>query len=307
MFCFSRPADPAGQSPTPAAAAPGAGPAAAAPASEPAPAGPEETTPPACGPGAVAHCPCADAEVTSETVMTEPADRARTQIGVGERVRVTYSLGAAAWTLAGDGSLSSENGATVTYTAPNAAAEVTLTATGSGCSVSISFTIVEPSAVRMFRHLNDPTRVRHTQNFPDIGFRANIFLAPANVNFHRVQFLELECPCTATGVYACHNGAGHGPNANGLGATTHVQGSMGTHMAAVDNIYSGHCGAAWAAPQTGSEHFAIPWRWRVGASGAFRRLATVHQRINADAGGRLTASKAGASVSCLATDPNSNP
>ncbi|MDD5295538.1 MAG: hypothetical protein PHU46_01390 [Rhodocyclaceae bacterium] len=245
--------------------------------------------------GAVMPCPCAGATITSQTVMTQPPNRARTRLGVGERVRVTYSLGAATWTKAGDGNLSSASGATITFTAPNAAGTTTLTATGGGCSATIAFTIVAPGSVHMTRL--HPHQVEHNQTYANVGMLTNIFLAPDDVNFYRVQFLELEIACTADGVYACQNGHGHGPNPNGLGATTQVVSGKGTKMDANDHVYSGCCPtpcAPWVAPQTGREHFAIPWQWRVGAAGAWHTLTTVHQRVHCDATGGLTASKAGA-------------
>ena len=319
MWCFSDPQDPA-------PAAPGAG----APPSTPAPTGanggalalppggggggggsgpapPAATPPAAAGPGAVAPCPCASAEVTSEMVMAEPPDRARTRMAVGERVRVTYSLGAAEWTQAGDGDLSSTSGATVTLTAPSRGGSVTLTATGCGCSAAITFTIVEPSAVHMVKKFTSAARVEHTLSMPDVGMFTNIFFAPADVNFHRVQWIELEIVCTASGVHACNNNSGHFPNAAALSMTTHVQAGVGTYADAFDHVYSGHCGVAWAAPQTGAMHWPIPWRWRVGGAGAFRALATAHQRINVDAAGLCTATKAGAHVSVLATAATSAP
>jgi hypothetical protein len=172
----------------------------AAPGNPGAPSAPSIPATPAapsqCGPNSVTPCPCAGATVTSEMVMEEPADRARTRMGVGERVRVTYSLGAADWTITGDGELSSPSGATVTYTAPNTAGTVTLTATGAGCSASLSFTIVEPSGVRMIKKFTSAARVEHTVNMPDAGMLTNIFFAPTDVNFHRVQSIELEVMCT---------------------------------------------------------------------------------------------------------------
>jgi hypothetical protein len=238
-------------------------------------------------------------------VMEEPPDRARTKMAVGERVRVTYSLGAATWTAAGGGTFSATEGATVTFTAPNTAGSVTLTATGGGCTQTITFTVVEPNGVRMHKKFN-AGHIQHTANMPDIGTLCNIFLAPADVNFHRVQFLELEIGQTATGVYACLNGSGHGPNPNGLGATTHVNAGVGTFMAATDHVYSGHCGVAYVAGTTGTEHFAIPWQWRVGGAGAFKTFTTAHQRVNCSNVGLCTITKAGAQASVLfsaATSP----
>jgi hypothetical protein len=235
--------------------------------------------------------------------MTEPANRARTRLGVGERVRVTYSLGAATWTKAGDGDLSSASGATITFTAPNTAGTTTLTATGSGCSKNIAFTIVAPNSVHMTRL--HPHQVEHNQTYANIGMLTNIYLGPDDVNFHNVQFLEMEIGCTADGVYACQNGQGHHPNANGLGATTHVAAGNGTAMNANDHVYSGCCPnpcVPWVAPQTGREHWPIPWKWRVGAAGAWNNLTTVDQRVACEASGRLTADKAGAQAQAQVGD-----
>jgi hypothetical protein len=259
------------------------------------------------GPGAVAPCPCTSATVTSEMVMEEPADRTRTRMGVGERVRVTYSIGAGDWAISGDGTLSQTNGQTVTFTAPGRGGSVTLTATGGGCSASITFTIVEPQSVHQIKKFTSAARVEHTLNMPDVGMFTNIFFGPDDVNFHWTQFLEDEVMSTSTGVWSCLNNSGHHPNANGLGFTTHVQAGMGTYADAMDHLYSGHCGIPWSAPQTGTELWPIPWRWRVGTSGAFHALTTVNQRVNCDAAGSCTISKAGATVSVLATAATSSP
>ena len=257
-------------------------------------------------PGATTQCPCSSAQVTSETVMEEPPDRARTRLGVGEKVRVSYSLGSATWTIAGKGSLSSDSGATVTYTAPKQAGSVTLTATGCDCSASITFTIVEPNAVNMFKRYLDPKRVQHNQNYPDSGMYINVFLAPADVNFHKVQYLELEIGCDASGVYICLNGQGHNPDPNGAGATTHVQSGMGTWMSGMDQIYSSDCGV-WTAPDTGDEHLAIPWQWKIDDADTWKTFTTVHQRVNCDATGNLTSTKAGAIATVMVTDATSAP
>jgi hypothetical protein len=227
--------------------------------------------------------------------MTEPANRARTRLGVGERVRVTYSLGAATWTKAGDGDMSSTSGATITFTAPNTAGTTTLTATGSGCTKDIAFTIVAPASVHMTRL--HPGQVEHNQTYANIGMLTNIYLGPEDVNFHRVETLEEDVACIANGVYACRNGDGHHPNPDGLPALTEVVAGRGTKMYGRDHIYSGCCPdpcSPWVAPQTGSEHYPIPWKWRVGTAGAWNDLTTVDHRIGCEAAGRLTADKAGA-------------
>jgi len=322
MWCFSTPADPG---PAATAASPSAD-AAAADGGEPtAVAAPEttavagadttdsdsdpgsagSTSPPAdapvtCGPNAITPCPCAGAVVTSQTVMQEPPDRARTRIAVGERVELTYSLGTAAWAPADR--LSAANGVSVTFTAPDSAGSVTLTATGGGCSASITLTIVEPDAVHMIKRFSNPVRVGHIQNTLSMVFTTNVFVAPTDVNFHRIQILELEAFATASGVLATSAGLGHNPNANGTGFTTHVQAGMGTFLAAHDTVGFRNP-TPWSAPQTGDMLIAIPWRWRVGGAGAFKRLRTVNQRFNVSAAGLITGTKAGARASVHFADP----
>ncbi|MFN7920222.1 MAG: hypothetical protein U0Q16_09005 [Bryobacteraceae bacterium] len=224
--------------------------------------------------------------------MTEPANRARTRLGVGERVSLTFSLGSATWSGVPASDLSSTSGATVVYTAPETAQSVTITATGGGCTASISFQIVQPNAVVMTPRY--PGKVQHTQNYPDVGMYTKIFLMPDDVNFHRVEFLEDDVPMVGNGVYSCHNGSGHHPNPNGLGATTHVSAGQGTEMNANDHVYSGHCGSTWSSPDTGSEHFPIPWKYRVVGKAAWRAIQTVDHRISCASNGLLTATKAGA-------------
>lgn len=307
MWCFSSPSDPGpaaapagtgpadGSAPTPGAGA-SAGAGAGAGGGDNAAAGGA----PACGPSAVTPCRCAGAAVTSQMVMQEPPDRARIRMAVGERVELTYSLGAAAWAPA-DG-LSADHGASVTFTAPDAAGSVTITATGGGCSASITLTIVEPEAVHMIKRFSNANRVNHIHDSLTLTFTTNVFVAPEDVNFHRIQILENEAFATASGVLAANGGLGHNPNPNGTGFTTHVQAGMGTFLSAHDTVGISNPGA-WLAPQTGALLIAIPWRWRVGNSGAFRRLRTVDQRFSVSTAGLITGTKAGARGSVNFADP----
>jgi hypothetical protein len=188
----------------------------------------------------------------------------------------------------------------VTYTAPDTAQSVTISATGGGCTATITFQIVQPTSVAMEPQY--PGKAEHTQDYPDVGLRTNIYLGPDDVNFNRVEFLELEIGCIADGVYACQNGSGHGPNPNGLGATTNVTAGKGTAMNANDHVYSGHCGRTWSRPDLGTEHFPIPWQFRVVGTTTWIAIQTVDQRVNCAANGLLTASKAGAWASIGAGD-----
>jgi hypothetical protein len=222
--------------------------------------------------------------------MTQPPNRARLDIGVGERVRVTFSLGEANWTLAGEGFLSSDTGATITYRAPSTAQTVTLTATGGGCTQTISFNIIAPTGVKM-RRLD----ILHRQNTVSIGMHTDIFILPDTVNFHAIDVREVDAPLVASGVFAPLAGSGHihqPPSGVGsaVSATTTWRAGFGTRIDAQDSIVLGFLRNPPAAA-VGRGEWTIPWQYAL-HGGTFRRFATVHQVHTCDAAGNLKATKA---------------
>lgn len=290
MSCCSSPDDPArpagpdpAADPTPPPADPGGGAGSDTPSEEPPP-----STDPVTPPEPVA--PCVTCEITSETVMTQPPDRARTDIGVGERVRVTFSLGEADWTLAGDGFLSSPTGQTIVYRAPSRAQTVTLTATGGGCTATKTFNIIAPNAVRMRRR-----DTLHRLNTVSIGMHTDIFILPDTVNFHAIDIREVDAALAASGVFAPLAGRGHIRNPpSGVGsavsALTTVTPGFGTKIDGIDNIILGFLVTPPAAA-VGRGEWTIPWEYAL-HGGTFRRFHTVHQVHSCDAAGNLRASKA---------------
>jgi hypothetical protein len=230
--------------------------------------------------------------------MTQPANRARTDIGVGERVNVTFSLGEATWSLAGDGFLSSTTGATIVYRAPSRAQSVTLTATGGGCTATITFNIIAPTGVRMER-----IDTLHQQNKPNIGMHTRIFILPDTVNFHNIQVKELEVNGHASGIYSCKEGAPHGASPDPADATTTVRAGFGTRIDGDDTIFSGFCAASPNAG-VGNSSWAIPWQYAL-RGGTFRPITTVNQLHSCDAAGALRASKARAVVTANIGDASS--
>jgi hypothetical protein len=221
---------------------------------------------------------------------------------VGEEVALTFSEGNANWSVSGNGRLSvlqGGAGSSVSYFAPDTASTDTITAKGAGCTAEITFTIVPPSSVHQVR----VTAVEHSQGFPDIGMRTEIYLGPDNVSFYNTQFHELEVGAAASGVYSCLNGSGHHPNPNPLPATTTVTGGLGTKMAAQDHCYSGHCGKPGFFTNSGSEQFDIPWEYQVGSSGKFYPIATATQLSTCLPSGALSISKAGATGDTTINSP----
>lgn len=240
--------------------------------------------------------------ITSETFATAPANRARTKVGVGEEVTLKFSLGNASWsTIAGR--LSSLSGASVVFTAPDRAASVTVTATGSGCTATITFTVVEPSSVRMRRYPG--TGVKHTVHRPDVGIRTEIYLLPDDVCFYNVSYHEVDVHAVCSGVYSPFTGLGHDPHPATLGMSMTVIAGLGTKANAMDSVYSGDPGTLPPFPP-GSEVYDIPYEFKVGA-GPWKQFATVrHDCSLATDGVTLTVTKAGATGTVRVGDSSSS-
>jgi len=249
---------------------------------------PDPSTPAICSPDDPG-CACTNAQITSETVMTEPPDRTRTDIGVGERVTLTYSLGDATWTKSSvQGGLSSDSGASIVFRAPSTPQTVTITATGSGCSATKVFTIIKPIEARMIAK-----DTLHNANTTTIGMHTDIYLAPFNVNFHWVEDMEDEVMAHADGVYACNDNTGHGPKTTPSTYTTHVRRGYGTHGDDQDTVTSGYCNGG-TTQGDGTERLRIPNRWRVRGTNDWYNYLPANQACTSTAAGDLTASKAGA-------------
>lgn len=247
--------------------------------------------------------PCQRCTIQSQTVATLPANRRRTTIGVGEEVELTFSQGSARWRTTG-GRLSARRGASVRFTAPDRAASATVTAVGANCTATITFTIVEPSGVRMLR--SPGTGVRHRQNRPDSGMRTDIYLLPDTVCFYNIEYSEVDCPAVCTGVYTPFNGVGHDASPAVLSLGMIVVPGLGTQANATDGIYSGDPGTA-APFAPGNITFDIPYRFRVGR-GRWKQFATVRQQSSLAANrSTLMSVKAGASVTCRVSDPTTTP
>jgi hypothetical protein len=240
--------------------------------------------------------------ITSETVATIPANRDRKMVGVGEKVKLTFSPGSASWTTS-RGTLSSNSGSTVIFTAPDRTASVDIEAKGGGCSASINFQVIEPNGVHMEQ---DGSAVWHVQGVPSIGFHGIVYITPDTVSFENIQVSEDDCVGIVTGyfvgtpldgVHHAGHGAGHwadvGPVVSG----------KGSKLVAKDNVKSGGCN--FGTPFTaGTFDWPIPWLFHIGG-GAAKQFTTVHHRMTIDASGAMTISKGGVTVSANMNDPSS--
>jgi hypothetical protein len=242
--------------------------------------------------------------ITSETVATAPPSRNRKKVGVGEEVTLTFSLGNASWTTSG-GKLSSTSGPSVTFAAPDRAASVTVTASGSSCTCAITFDVVEPSEAR--RQQKPGTGIEHTKNRPDIGIATDLYLFPDDVCFYNVEYKEKDVIAVTSGVYDQRplKGMGHHPSRNFWTFSMTVVSGLGTKVNSPgDQAYSGDpMTPAPFAP--GSISFDIPYVFRV-AGGAEKQFATVRQIHTLANDGTLTVSKAGATATLQVSSDSSS-
>jgi len=141
--------------------------------------------------------------LVSQTVAVYPYDLARTNLGVGEQVNLFFvpELHANATWSTTAGSLSVTSGKTNLFTAPSNAANVTVTATISGKSISKSFNVFEPSGID-----HGQITYNYSTAFP-VGYAAakmdvSAVIAPTNVSFYRVCVMEVPGPATnVTGIF----------------------------------------------------------------------------------------------------------
>ena len=172
---------------------------------------PEEASAQEGGPAAVAGSSSATnfsfgspgIQITNQCVATNPAERARTIVGVGEEVRMGLAgaaSGDCAWS-ASAGSVSESNGTSTTFTAPSNAMTATVTVTlPGGQSLRRDFTVLEPSGV-------DRAELLSVYDFDEdesgAGMYCRVYMAPTNVSFYRVQLMEVATNAASiTGYYA---------------------------------------------------------------------------------------------------------
>jgi hypothetical protein len=240
--------------------------------------------------------------MTSETVATQPQDRKRKRLGVGEDVNLTLkpsSLPSPTWVLngtQGTSQLSPLAGITSVLTAGERACTPSTEATILGELVKIEFDVIEPTGVTMDQEQG--TGVWHIQGKPSAGFKGRPFITPVDVSFIKIEVREGQCAGIGTGYYAYQNGLNH-PDGAWVGV---VSGSANnpSKVNGVDTIRSGANGAA--VPAIGSFDWPIPWLFRV-AGGGEKQFSIVTHHHESDAAGSVTISKGGVSVSANINDP----
>lgn len=261
----------------------------------------KETKPSGSTSKPVAKCPHPFV-LKHRTIATQPANRSRTAVGIGEEVDLwTEPSTAVTWSIVGDdgqkGTLSTTSGSTSKYTAHDRAVTVTIQATDGSCTETVAFTIRELDTSTL-KKLRDTSTLTSTQ--VQVGFFAAPYGQPVDVSFYNVDTREGECLGQASGLWASANGDKHDDTGSWIAATTTVT-SDGTYLSGDDTIQTPRYPLSnFPARGTTNGRFLWPIPWRAQVRGGGVNGAYVYDTLNHleeyDSGTRvLKMSKGGAS------------
>lgn len=254
-------------------------------------------------------------KIETTTFATEPTDRTRKVIAVGEPVQLKVtptSLAPVQWSvLNGNGTLSSTNSNPTVFTAPdNAATENTiLRANLQVGRCDVTFQIMEPQRL-VYDNLCPMGPVTEgcqlcqpaDQDIPgansglsnsmiSLFYKADFYILPDTVNFGKIELFEGSASSVDIGVFTNYPGI-HSPNGP-TPPSVHVVSGKGTH-AGVDRIGCGPFLFPFA--ESGTATFAIDDLYQVPTvSTNIYRFATVEQLLFASGGtnGSLSVKKQG--------------
>ena len=242
------------------------------------------------------------------------ANRQRKRIGIAERVTLTADPpGSYTWSVSGGGTLSSNSGTSVVFTAGDRASTSTITAQGSH-SCTITFTVVEPDGVYQVKFGN----TLHDDGKASAGFRGISYLEPRDVSFENIEINEGKARGIGTGSRSSETGKPHTPwpkwasvggGSDETGSV--VQGPLQTSSETGTTYWDWVSGEVdWWSPgpwANGTFRWDIPWEFRVsgGTKKPFTKL--IHRSELDGLSGRMTVSKGGVRVTAMPADAEERP
>lgn len=265
-------------------------------AAQPPPSGSTSSAPAGCASGSC----CPTFVIKSQTVATQPADRTRTKIGIGEEVKLTTDPSVSVtWTIVDDngdkGALSGASGASTVYTACDRAKSVTVKAVNHcGNSATIAFTVVQVDHGTLESPIDisaiSPPTIK-------VGFTGVPTAQPADVSFLNCEMREGTCPAVCSGIFASQSGQQHADTGQFVPFSTNVD-AHGTALGVRDTVSTNAPISTFPAGGTtdGNFHWAIPWRAQVrggGVNGAYVFATPDHIKAYTAATRLLDVSKGG--------------
>lgn len=235
-------------------------------------------------------------QLVSQCVATNPPNQARTTIGVGEKVNMSFNPPLptnATWSVSA-GSVSLTNGPSTLFTAPsNAVTSVTVSAqVGQAKPYTMNFNVYAPTGID-HAVIIATNNIQGAPNFTSGESGAemvlNAYFAPTNVSFYRVSVMEVgENATNLTGYFSqftpsqlYHSSANHWTPLNQA------------------NNYSDLDSGTFSPPWSpgGSFTWNIPANWQVTGSGQTNSMANGwNQVFSIDSSGTVTIQKWGRSV-----------
>ena len=233
------------------------------------------------------HATLALLKIETQTVATQPADRTRKTVGVGEEVNLTLlppGLGLITWNIpSGSGCLSHyfSNGS-ILFTAPGEASDTTVTASVLGGGCEVEFEIIEPTDVffenmAVSLHGGAPP----DQKYYMISYYADVYILPDTVNFYNISVCEGYAQTqTEPGYFRDYPPPAHTSwedSPRQINSMTVVAGK-GTmaNWDQGDTIGGATEDTRTIPPRDGYAYWDIPWKFRV-ANTALKQFRTIRQ------------------------------
>jgi len=179
-------------------------------------------------------------KITTETIVSTPANADRRKLGVKEEVTITVEPSDLdiSWNVSTAGQSAGEvvpsEGTLVQYTASwEANQEATIFATGiTNYQEEVVFEVVAPQNV-VYQQAEAPG-LYNTGGILSIFAKLSLYMTPTDVNFENIKFKEGSCYATAWGYFQNKNGEEHVPNAEPVPITSDLVEGSGWEIAGTD-------------------------------------------------------------------------
>ena len=136
-------------------------------------------------------------QILSQTIATYPSDLSRTKLGIGEEVMLNLDdpsfSGSVVWQIINGNGMIIPMGITAKFTAGNTAGTTTVRVImdgSSSCNQEISFTIINPTEIRIGCPPLSERLCIHRFFYPSGGMVIRPYIYPDDVSFYRLEVQE---------------------------------------------------------------------------------------------------------------------